>query len=300
MQLRYDDDFIEAGVFLCASGTLQGIHPIQRRRFQAERDRCYSMLDPDERSAAFFKVHLDWFREWELEKALLTPFKDFPLIERSLDLLAFRQARGKNDEGAELYVRNEDGIAHRNAMVALRVQRFEDRQQLTRFLRHEYFHLHDMLDPAFGYSPFVQQTGPSPTQQRITRERYRLLWDVTIDGRLCGDNRKQHEAMFGGAYSFWPETKQRSVFEELWTRTHPTHEDLMALASDPRDWAHVQGASPGAPCPLCSFPTFQWADGPTITPKIAAEVRADFPHWSPEHGACSRCVETYEQTLAAH
>lgn len=302
MQLRYDDDFLEAAVFLCCSGVRAGVPSIQVRRFHAERDRCYTILDPDERSAAFFRVHLEWFREWDLEKTLLAPIRGDPLIEKALNLLAFRQARGKNDEGAELYVRNYEG--ERNAVLALRVRRFENDDKLSAFLRHEFMHLHDMVDPAFGYSPFVKQTGPSPTQQRITRERYRLLWDVTIDGRLSRQThssleapRAKYEALFHRAYSFWPEEKRQTVFEQLWNSCAPKHSDLLALASDPRDFAHAHEPVPGAPCPLCTFPTFEWADPSSFTPEATTAIQAQFPSWRPQHGTCSRCLETYEVAL---
>jgi len=66
MQLRYDDDFVEGAVFVCASGRGHHPPPLQVRRFHGEREKLYAILDPDERNTAFFKLHLEWFREWEL------------------------------------------------------------------------------------------------------------------------------------------------------------------------------------------------------------------------------------------
>ena len=68
MQLRYDEDFIEAAAFLCTSGRRKGVPSLQIARFHREREKLYAILDPDERNTAFFKLHLDWFREWGLEK----------------------------------------------------------------------------------------------------------------------------------------------------------------------------------------------------------------------------------------
>ena len=151
----------------------------------------------------------------------------------ALNVLAFRKARGKNEEAAELYVNAETG---RHAVVALRVERFEKDDLLARFLRHELTHLSDMVDLSFGYSPELHLRGPSPTQQRIVRERYRLLWDVTIDGRLSraghaiNTTREQHQALFDRAYSFWPEEKRREIFDDLWSGHSPKHEHLLELA----------------------------------------------------------------------
>ena len=109
MNLRYDDDFVEAAVFTVASGKRPGVPSSQIRRFHGARERCYSILDPDERNAAFFKLHLEWFREWGLEKLLLDLLNEFPLIAPALNTLAFRKVRAKKDEAAELYVSAESG-----------------------------------------------------------------------------------------------------------------------------------------------------------------------------------------------
>jgi hypothetical protein len=296
MHLRYDDDFVEAAVFLCASGRRPGAPALQIRRFHAEREKCYTVADPDQRNAAFFKVHLGWFREWGLEQLLTGLLKEYPLLPGALNVLAFRQARSRNEEGAEMYV--STGV--RYAMVALRMDRLECDEPLLRFLRHEFMHLHDMVDPAFAYSPQIHLPTHNQTQQRITRERYRLLWDITIDGRLTRAGRKtmnrqeQHQALFERAFSFWPEEKRRHVFESHWSDHAPRHENILALAADPRDLSHAQEPLPGGSCPLCHFPTFEWADVPALAPETLSTLRAQFAQWTPDQGACKRCVEIYE------
>ena len=63
MELRYDDDFLEGAVFICANSRRHGPPPLQVRRFHHTRERLYAILDPDERNTAFFQLHLEWFRE---------------------------------------------------------------------------------------------------------------------------------------------------------------------------------------------------------------------------------------------
>ena len=297
MHLRYDDDFVEAAVFLCASGRRRGAPSLQIRRFHAAREKCYAVADPDERNAAFFRVHLDWFREWGLEQSLTGLLVEYPLLPGALNVLAFRQARTKNEEGAELYV-SAGGV--RNSMVALRMDRLERDAPLLRFLRHEFMHLHDMVDPAFAYSPQVHLPTHNQTQQRITRERYRLLWDITIDGRLTHarretmSNQEQHQANFDRAFSFWPEEKRCQVFASHWNGSAPRHEHILALAADPRDLSHAQEPLPGGSCPLCHFPTFEWADVSALPEPILASLSAQFPRWTIDQGSCKRCIEIYE------
>jgi len=300
MQLRYDDDFLEAAVFVCASGRRAGVPALQVLRFHRAREKCYTVLDPDERNAAFFKVHLDWFREWGLEEVLAGVIKRYPLVKRSVSAMAFRQAKSRNEEGAELFVQRNAKVPERNAVIALRTERFERDESLMPFLHRELMHLHDMVDPAFGYSPFLRTSGPSPTQQRIARQRYRLLWEVTIDARLArsgatnSDERERHQMIFDRAYSFWPEAKRHEVFEELWRNPAPRHAHLLALAADPRDLSRAHEALPGAPCPLCSFPTFEWAPISSFSDEIIVRLQREFPHWRPEQGCCARCMEVYE------
>ena len=296
MRLRYDDDFVEVAVFIAASRRRPGVPSLQIRRFHSERERCYSILDPDDRNAAFFKLHLDWFREWALEKLLLGLLDEYPLIVPALSTLAFRKARTKKDEAAELYVSAENG---RSAVVAMRPERFERDDAVCHFLRHEFMHLSDMVDPAFGYSPALNLPALNPTQQRITRERYRLLWDITIDGRLFRagrsiNKREHHHAIFHRAFSFWPESRRVQVFESHWDDAAPRHENLLALAADPRDLSHVSAPLPGSLCPLCQFPTFDWSGVSAMNPETLTKLRGQFPQWAPEQGVCARCVEIYE------
>jgi hypothetical protein len=161
-------------------------------------------------------------------------------------------------------------------------------------------HLSDMVDPAFGYSPSLELPGLNSAQQRLARERYRLLWDITIDGRLAAkgycpmQTRDQHAAAFARGYSFWPQQKQAAVFDSLWQGTAPRHSEFLALIADPRGLRDAHRPAPGASCPLCDFPTFAWAAIEDLAPGLCDRVRSEFPNWQPEHGLCSRCLESYE------
>ena len=98
MQLRYDDDFVEGAVFVKANSRSAPVASLQLRRFHHAREKLYLILDPDERNTAFFQLHLEWFREWALEKALLDLAAEFPLLRETLGTLVFRKARVKSDE----------------------------------------------------------------------------------------------------------------------------------------------------------------------------------------------------------
>jgi hypothetical protein len=295
IHLRYDEDLVEAAVVFCTTGRRKGISSLHIARFHREREKLYSILDPDERNTAFFKLHLDWFREWGLETLLTRPLQDFPLLPKALQILAFGKARGKNDDGTELYV-NEAG--DRNGVVALRPERLEHEVELSAFLHHELTHLHDMVDPGFGYLPQLAISSASVNQHRLARERYRLLWDVSIDGRLSRagrriiSTREQRWLEFVGSFNFWAEARQREIFDLLWSASAPTHCLLEELVCDPRQLQSTTGPQPGAACPLCGFPTFAWADEASLG-ELGEAIRLEFPFWALEQGACKRCFEIY-------
>lgn len=298
MHLRYDEDLVEAAVLLVASGRGRSIASLQIGRFNREREKLYDIIEPDDRNAAFFRLHLEWFREWGLEKRLTAPLSEFPLLSSSLTLVAFRKACTKDDEGSELYV-NQNGT--RTGVLAMRPERLAGDPNILLFLRHEFAHLHDMVDPVFDYRPELAGAGLSLGSQRLARERYQLLWDVSIDGRLSRAghetiaSREQRWLTFTSAFQFWPEHTQQEIFESLWTNPTPSHQHLEKLVCDPRQLKTAAGSEPGACCPLCGFPTFAWAEPGTIPAGTVATIQSEFPFWSLEQGICGRCYEIYRR-----
>lgn len=297
MEISFDADFLEAAVSFCVSGRRPGISSLQLKRFHASRDQCYSSADSDERNAAFGRLYQSWFKELGLHQLLVRVLDEFPVLAAALDVIAFREAHRKGEENADLYV-NQSKV--RNAMVCLCVDRFAQDESLNAFLRHELMHLEDMVEPAFGYVPRLGLDAQNRTQLAIARERYRLLWDITIDGRLTGRGRvtistcRQHEQLFERAFHFWPEEKRRAVFEKLWSGPNPSHSELASLVVDPRDAHRSCIPLPGGLCPLCQFPTFEWLMASEINPELQTVLQAKYPEWTPDQGVCKRCVEIYE------
>ncbi len=296
MQLQYDEDFVEGVVNSAVASPAAGIPPLQVRRYQREREAPYGLLDPDERNAAFFRVHLTWFREWGFERRLSMVAEHFPGLAGQLRILAFRKARARHDEGAELYV-NPSGP--RNGVVAIRCERMFEQASLEEFLHHEFMHLADMVTPAFGYVPELRLRGAAVSQQRLVRDRYRLLWAISVDGRLerralpRPGSREQRQTEFDRAFGFLPPELQAGCFEKLWQNDQPVHEELLGFASDPRTLQEAEGPRPGGLCPLCSCPTFSWALPQDLTDEMTAAVLVDFPDWTIARGACQRCIEIY-------
>jgi hypothetical protein len=297
MTLLFDDDLIEGVVQLGVIGRWPAIPSLQIRRFHAERERCYGILDPDERATAFAQLQLSWFQEWGFAERLGKVAAHFAILSDALAALAFRKARGRNDEAAELY---RDPEGQWRGIVALRPERFADDSALKRFLHHELAHLADMVNPEFGYSPELGQTGQTPSQLRLTRERYRLLWGVSIDGRLAQRgldtvaDEVQRRQEFNRGFAFLPDERRDELFDALWSGRLAQHLPLLELAADPRGLQGRHAPVPGAACPLCGFATFQWTEIDRLRTAARERMHADFPGWSDGESVCARCAEMYD------
>jgi hypothetical protein len=301
MQLQYDQDFVESAVSLCATGQFRSVRQIQIARFHRERENLYSIVDPEERDSRFFQLDLEWFREWGLEDVLTARLREFPLLGRQLSIFVIRRARGRKDEGAELYV-NDAG--QRTGILSLRPERLAGENRIAGFLNHELSHLADMVDPAFGYSPELNLPQWSPGQQRLARERYSVLWDTSIDGRLHRANRPTIATRegrwqdFSKVFDRWPESQREGTFTAVWTHPQPTHRWFEDLVVQTCETGLSEQPSPGGACPLCGFPTFLWADPLKLSDTLIAAVHLEFPNWLPQHGVCGRCCAVYRTRLA--
>lgn len=296
MQLLFEDDLVEATLGLCLAGRLAGVGAPEIAEFHAARERCYGVGDPIERGAVFARMHLDWFCRWGLRDRLGAAVDRFPAIAEACEAVVFRRCRGRHDEGAELYV---DAEGRRRAVVSLRPDRLVTEPLLTGFVHHELALVEDMVRPSFGYSTHLAAGGWTPSQERVVRERYRLLWGIRTDGALAARGltglagRERRLTEYERAFGFLVEPRRSEVFDALWTGAVATHAELLDLASDPRELAGRRESVPGAACPLCGFAAFRWATAGDLRPAALERVRAEFPTWDSDEPLCARCAEIY-------
>lgn len=300
--LRFDPDLQEAVV----------LREVDRRRREGDRapddeyrkaaDQIYTRhSDPSSRHAAFQALHSQLFEKLGCGRPIADVLERLDL---RFDVVLVARAWSVTEEEVDL------GADGRTLGIRLTVDRFGS--GLRPLLSHELGHVVDMLDPAFGYRAAASPV--SPTARRSMGDRFGILWDCAVDGRIAraGDEppatRAARLAHFQRLFpEFSPETAE-IVVGRLWDGTRPTYAELVTFARDATalaDWCGVPTAAgavasesgkiappvPGAPCPLCGFPTFAWERN--IPEDIAARIAADFPEWSPAYGACERCVEGY-------
>ncbi|MBI4329480.1 MAG: hypothetical protein HY685_06415 [Chloroflexi bacterium] len=236
-----------------------------------------------------------------LEKALA----EHPGLARIEEVFIGRAST--EEEGADL-----SGDPRRIGMK-LPAKRFFDLESLLRYLRHELEHIADLLDPAFGYDE-AGFLATSPSEANLIRDRYRVIWAISIDGRLQqegkepGASREERWEELTALCPTIPPPLRLAIFENLWRAGRLSHGEILAMAKDPalllqRAGTVADGGSPlkkvllpASPCPLCHFPTYSWVE--EFNELITGLIKRDFPRWEPEEGACERCTEIYKSQQA--
>lgn len=294
----YDPHLVEEGIFFALRG-----HP-EAKDFERERNRLYEITDLEERERAFHDLHRTWFPRLRLADEIEKALHEQGLTTSVLKTCVIACASGKKEEGADLLVSNEDGLEEkdrRTLRLLLRPQSLLDTPSLRIFLRHELFHIRDMVDPDFGYKPALPAAEAGPTHDLMMRDRYRSLWDTTIDGRMdrrgwaTGTIRAERINDFARSFPMFGEETAR-MFSRFFDHEPHTHAEFVAFASDPR--AVLEGpraaAQPGSRCPLCHFPSYVFEPNPDgLSAETTREIYQDFPRWRPAQGLCLQCADLY-------
>lgn len=293
---RYDPGLIEEAVFLAQrSGQIAG-------DFGRQRNHIYDIADPEVRDKLFTKLYESWFAQLGLGEPIEQAFREQPLLLSKVNVCFVARTTRAADEGAELFVRrdeNFDGGPHRTVRILLRPQALLSRDELLAFLRHELFHIADMLDPAYGYEPSLPNTGVGPAYDQLLTNRYRLLWNITIDGRMLRRSwippavRVRDLGLFAEAF---PRVHDAAgeLFTMFFDRETHTHDELVAFASNPQAALPSNSASAGSRCPVCGFPSHSFESAPEqLAAETVTAIRQDFPHWEPSAGICRQCADLY-------
>lgn len=234
--------------------------------FRAYRDRIdvlYDLPVDEARETAFRDAHAEFFERLGLEQMVRNCLAEFPLLNQKLDRIDFMKALTRKQEGAELFVRQddtEDDRQHRIAVLRLRADVFLDAERFHLLTRHELYHVSDMVDPAFGYEPDLGEAVGDGDMALINllRDRYCVLWSLYIDCRLVDTDRapatvlERGRSLLEGAFAGFGDQHASEIFETVSNATSLTHTDLLVLArSRPEEFvasdARPMSANPDEP-----------------------------------------------------
>lgn len=307
LTIYYDPKLIEEAVFQAQSGTAFAFE------FDEERRRVYDIPDPETRERSFQDLFSRWFARLALGGPITAALHEQPFILPAIEACYVVRALHARQEGAELYVAHQDRggeIARRTLRITLRPQSLLNAPALQPLLRHELLHIADMLDPAFGYEPTLPQSPDGPTYDTFITNRYRVLWNVAVSGRLerrgwlPASPRARALADFVAAFPLLAADSESS-FKRFYDDDRPNHAALAAFAFDPTAGSDDLNKSVAATshCPLCKFPTQAFEPAPhALADDVRQAIAGDFPDWLPERGLCLQCADLYrgrQMSLAA-
>jgi hypothetical protein len=172
-------------------------------------------------------------------------------------------------------------------------------------------HISDILDNTFQYEEGLSVDFPI---ENWIKDRYSLLWDIYIDGRLCREGkglvkgRSERIQEFALLYRKIPGHQSEAMFEGLWNAKDLTHKEIVDSAQNTANLFKLTGINyvreasldkktnlAGMPCPLCHFPTYFWEEEElsNFEEPVIKIIQEDYPQWTVEAGACPRCRERY-------
>ena len=297
IRLTYDPELVEETVLQAE----RAMPLLEARAFRRERNRLYRIADPERREAAFRSLHLGWFTRIGCHESIGTVVAACEDVAGRLDEGRVLRAVARHDEGADLVDHVATGAVDERPILVLRLRPATvlDPDRVRALLHHDLMHVADMLDPAFGYARSLPSSADGPSGDNIQRDRYRVLWDVTIDGRrarrgladprLRDARREEFAATFAMLGDEGPH-----AFDDWFDRIEPTHAALVAFAQAPNGEGSTNPADAGR-CPLCHFPVAALDPRPgRLSAAGQAMIRADYPAWRPGQGLCAQCLDLYE------
>ncbi len=295
--IEYDPRFVEAAVLLRLDGDPE------EKRFRRARDLIYELQDVEVREGRFHEFHAEWFLQFQLGQPIREALAEQPIVVQQTRRRVVLPAPSAREEKADLYelLNNpKDAVPEKALLLQLKPQRLLDAAQLRIWLRHELMHVADMLDPCFGYER-VAPAELGPAYANLLRDRYRVLWDTWIDGRLTRRGALPEDAREKRLKEFiatFPGLGQQAEarFQEIFDSDSQTHAGLMCFARNPEtELSQAHEIAGGRICPLCRFPTFRLMDiAAGLPPDVKKGIAEDFPDWRPEQGLCCQCADLYQ------
>jgi hypothetical protein len=302
--LEFDQRLVEEAVLRSLAGKPR------EREFRAARDPIYEIADADEREERFRSLHAEWFLQLGLGRPVQQALAEQPALVQRTRGCRVIPAQARKDEGADLHVgsrRDADrrpeidpvraatpGPEHSWIVLRLRPTTLLEAAHAITLLRRELLHLYDMLDPRFGYEPSLPSSEVGPAYDALLVERYRVLWETYVEGRLvkrglgAPEARERHLAQFEATFTMLDQNVDAS-FAFWFDHSEHRHADLVEFARNPGGLPHANR------CPVCHFPAprLLQIDAAGLRSEALQEIRDEHPQWHPADGLCVQCAGLY-------
>lgn len=314
MRIEYEPNLVEQAV-LCAArqdAALMG-------QLHGATDPLYQLTDSTQQESRFRETYAGFFRRLGFDEVLPRLLEERPLIAEHVGRCIARQAANVRKEAAELYVKDEEespSPSTRSLFIFVTPDSLLKPKELEYRMQSELLHTADMLDYRFGYVK-DSLAGHHP-RQNLIRDRYRVLWDIFVEGRLHREGRRdpvfdpeaqtpreaeirlqeQLSSVFGRAAN----GRTAEAFAHVFGAVDLTHGQMLTWAQSPAGLFESSaganakqsgGPDLGGPCPLCAFTTYDWVTPSDLSSATIPAIQSDFPAWQPHDGVCRQCAEIY-------
>lgn len=310
LEIMYDQQLVDDIVYKGLSKQEMAGDLEKYKEYHEKRDAIYE-LEEVKRPKRFKELDNEFFSRLGYDVYVREIFDEYPDIEEVVEEIHVRRATTRQNEGSNVV---DEG---KKVIIRLYPELFiGDGREMRRVLRHELMHVSDMMNTEFGYN-VNEEFSPSPMEERLMRDRYRLFWDISVDGRLINKGlettatREERKKEFDSFFSKIPDETRDLIFTKMWESEEPMSHDRMvelskdnnkvlALAAGSRSAEELieetkkLGPLPGTTCTLCGFPSFDWVEEAAEDEDIVRVMKEDFPEWEPQDGVCSRCAEYYK------
>jgi hypothetical protein len=239
-RLELEPQWVEECVLLAVDRLSHDVE----RSFRVERDVVYEIEEEEVRESRFRTFHARWFEKLHLSDGVLQCLEEFPFVVEGTSRCVALPAVTAAEESADLHEDRQPEPPMEAAkpvlVMRLRPPTLLNAEQLADRLRHELSHVTDMLDPQFGYQKHLRSFSPEldPAFESLFRNRYRVLWDTTIDGRLAArgvlppnvESMRKHDFL-----NVFPmlEDRAEECFQHFFLCLHPHHDELVRFATQP-------------------------------------------------------------------
>jgi hypothetical protein len=235
MRFEYDPQLVEQTTFLAARSD-----PEKECAMHELLDPLYKIGDAELRQRAFREVYGELFRRFGLDQIVPAYARTFPLLSGRLGRCIVREAERRRAQSADLYRDKTGGRANNGEQVliiALCPECLLDQDRLRPWLYRQLRHIEDMVDEGFAYE--CDLPAAPAVQQNLIRDRYAVLWDIFVEGRLIQSERLCNDGVGGLWLSFSKSfardgrTPPKATFERLMASVGLTHAQLLAWATEP-------------------------------------------------------------------
>ncbi len=310
LEILYDQQLVDDIVYKGLAEKEKGGDLTLYNEYHEKRDAIYE-LEQELRPKKFKELDSDFFNRLGYDGFLNEILDEFPNLKGKVEEVHVRRATTRQNEGSNVVDRG------RKVLIRLYPELFIEGKAILKGIRHELMHVSDMMDESFGYK--VEEFNCSPMEERMINDRYRLFWDISVDGRLVKDGREtisdkdERRREFESFYIKIPKEARDIIFDKIWCgEVAITHDKMVEMAKDvdnllvlaegtesreldkTKEKVQESGPLPGTTCKLCGFPSYDWVEEIGNDEEIVNIIRQDFPHWSIKDGICSRCSEYYK------